>query len=1137
MKKNKIMKIAALSSLLLGSGAALTAAALTPITTKENTPSDSVHLTEGETLAFPAKRLAAEEVDSVHSVLGVQYLTDETGTNSLRFVAALDGYQGLKSASFTRVIKDKEGTTLGTNTLAVDTVYTSLVDADNVLWSTELPTGYNYYMVYTMHNIPSDMKDAVLEVTFTTTPVTGDPITRSVAGNVLGVMGIPNPELGWSGGLANTLEDSNIDCSTYDGYYIAPTYIPAGTEEIIFPERYVEVEGYVGKDLGPITVVGEERPNYGAFESINGDKQGVRKIVLPDTIKAFDSYCYSGMTGLREINFPRDLDQIGGNCFSALELDTLYYDAINLTDENVHSAIQNPVGEVVVSHEVESLPNSLFGYSTEISKITYEGTEAEWAVLAENATNWVKETTDVICSDTEIVTVTYDLGDGKLGESEGTLTRSVIVGKTAPNLGNPTPNDSGKIFDGWYTEAEGGEKYTFTEPVMENITLYARYIDIPAGYSMDNPVMITEATEGTAETLEALQYYYIEFTAPTEDYWYFDLYNVVPNNPNSYLDPVITIFDETGTEIEGTDSSIDNFSSSRVTGFEDSMLRIHLDAGETIIYRVCVGKPYSNTDPSYDWGTFSYGIFTVEGDTLDDLGEELTYDGPEVTLSLYRPDDRDQRIPHVLTYTALDTQTVSLNVDTEVTSGWEAVVYEENEAGEMDEVVTLHSGRPFVVFDAVAGKTYYIEVSAIWDDTFETSEETLTISLSGPQQGTAMSNPLPYTLGEELEVEIPDGIDAHYYSTTVAGGSYAITLSGGSTSYAKIATIYNQAGEMIKEIREVGESDWWGSSTYGSDVYEEIALEAGTYIIKLNYSYNSTTTFRFSMKELLPGDAFSCPHEVTWVDGSLTLTQGGQEGGMYYSFTGFATGDYELTPSNTDVTIRLYNANKEEISVIQTGKRISLVEGTTYYLVVEGEAESITITSAAYIGPLTEYAEYTGAYIGCSSSGSSYYRIDVTVNTLQWDNGTVYDVDRDSVTLNGDILHFTANEGRIAVYTDGEKTIVFNNSSHYMMSKNSLIYQSGPIDGEALKTNNFTLNYDIETGEVTGEGAKIISVACQNPEDTTQVIGRDYVFILDGVIYFNVTVEEVDGEVTVTIDGGETYTYTREGITLVVPEA
>lgn len=42
---------------------------------------------------------------------------------------------------------------------------------------------------------------------------------------------------------------------------------------------------------------------------------------------------------------------------------------------------------------------------------------------------------------------------------------------------NPNDGRTGKLFDGWWTEPNGGDKYDFTTPVTENLTLYAHWVD------------------------------------------------------------------------------------------------------------------------------------------------------------------------------------------------------------------------------------------------------------------------------------------------------------------------------------------------------------------------------------------------------------------------------------------------------------------------------------------------------------------------------------------------------------------------------------------------------------------------------------------------------------------------------------
>lgn len=73
-------------------------------------------------------------------------------------------------------------------------------------------------------------------------------------------------------------------------------------------------------------------------------------------------------------------------------------------------------------------------------------------------------------------TVTFALNDGSGGTYK---TEKVQVGKT---VGQPAdPVRKGYRFGGWYTQAQGGEKYDFTKAITADLTLYARWTANPVG--------------------------------------------------------------------------------------------------------------------------------------------------------------------------------------------------------------------------------------------------------------------------------------------------------------------------------------------------------------------------------------------------------------------------------------------------------------------------------------------------------------------------------------------------------------------------------------------------------------------------------------------------------------------------------
>lgn len=77
------------------------------------------------------------------------------------------------------------------------------------------------------------------------------------------------------------------------------------------------------------------------------------------------------------------------------------------------------------------------------------------------------------------MTVSFDLNGG-----EGTApeTQTVEKKKTATVVADPTRGHYD--FDGWFTAKEGGERYVWSKPVTENITLYARWKPQPLKYTV-----------------------------------------------------------------------------------------------------------------------------------------------------------------------------------------------------------------------------------------------------------------------------------------------------------------------------------------------------------------------------------------------------------------------------------------------------------------------------------------------------------------------------------------------------------------------------------------------------------------------------------------------------------------------------
>lgn len=103
------------------------------------------------------------------------------------------------------------------------------------------------------------------------------------------------------------------------------------------------------------------------------------------------------------------------------------------------------------------------------------------------------DVTDQLTEGTQCFSVTYVIGNG-----EGNKTQYLVgTGKraTAPDVG---PDDEGRTITGWYLDAAYTTKYHFSEPVTENLTLYARWEGIYGYITMADgeAVPVTESNCG-----------------------------------------------------------------------------------------------------------------------------------------------------------------------------------------------------------------------------------------------------------------------------------------------------------------------------------------------------------------------------------------------------------------------------------------------------------------------------------------------------------------------------------------------------------------------------------------------------------------------------------------------------------------
>ena len=174
-------------------------------------------------------------------------------------------------------------------------------------------------------------------------------------------------------------------------------------------------------------------------------------VTLTNGISNISSMAFKGCTGLTEIKVPESVGQIGPNAFNG---------CTNLK-------------RVLLEKNIKTININAFKDCTNLSDVKYNGHKKDWDnVTVNNAGN------DTLTSKVQyLCDINFDLNGGTINGS-GTMGKQTVYSNEklgTASVPTITPQRTGYDFDGWYTQAEGGTKYTFTEAVSSNIILYAHW--------------------------------------------------------------------------------------------------------------------------------------------------------------------------------------------------------------------------------------------------------------------------------------------------------------------------------------------------------------------------------------------------------------------------------------------------------------------------------------------------------------------------------------------------------------------------------------------------------------------------------------------------------------------------------------
>ena len=228
--------------------------------------------------------------------------------------------------------------------------------------------------------------------------------------------------------------------------------------EITIPEGVTKIgtNAFYGcSQLTSITIPSTIKNMDTAFPS----NPKLSQVTLTNGIYRISSSAFKDCTGLTEIKIPTSVYEICSDAFNG---------CTGLTS-------------VTLEKGINIINRDAFKDCTKLNDVKYNGHKTDWENVRVNIAG-----NDTLTSRVQyLCDINFDLDGGTINGSDTMATQTVYsneklgTAKCYPNdqtFEIPTdPVREGYTFLGWYTQAEGGIKYTFTEAVSSNITLYAHW--------------------------------------------------------------------------------------------------------------------------------------------------------------------------------------------------------------------------------------------------------------------------------------------------------------------------------------------------------------------------------------------------------------------------------------------------------------------------------------------------------------------------------------------------------------------------------------------------------------------------------------------------------------------------------------
>lgn len=261
----------------------------------------------------------------------------------------------------------------------------------------------------------------------------------------------------WAFNACNTLTEVTLP-NTVDEIGYQAFFKCSNLTKVIIPEGVTKIGQaafYGCSQLTSITIPGTVTEMDSAFSG----STALSQVTLTNGIPKISSHAFERCTELREIKVPISVDEICSDAFNG---------CTGLTS-------------VTLEKGINIINSNAFKDCTELNDVKYNGHKTDWENVRVNIAG-----NDTLTSKVQyLCDINFDLNGGTINGSNTVNKQTVYsneklgTAKCYPN-GQPfvVPSDpvrEGYTFLGWYTQAEGGTKYTFTEAVSSNITLYAHW--------------------------------------------------------------------------------------------------------------------------------------------------------------------------------------------------------------------------------------------------------------------------------------------------------------------------------------------------------------------------------------------------------------------------------------------------------------------------------------------------------------------------------------------------------------------------------------------------------------------------------------------------------------------------------------